>query len=58
MVTRVLHLCCPQLGRRWDANYEAVDLADVPHRRLTKPVKVFEHFFDGERKGRSRWAAA
>lgn len=39
---------------RWDANYEAVSLADVPHRRLTRPVKVLEQFFDGERKARGR----
>jgi len=39
---------------RWDASYEAVSLADVPHRRLTRPVKVLEQFFDGERKARSR----
>jgi len=44
---------------RWDANYEAVSLADIPHRRLTKPCKVFEHWFDGaERKARGRWAGA
>ena len=25
---------------RWEADYEAVNLADLPHRRLTKPAKV------------------
>jgi protein arginine N-methyltransferase 7 len=46
-----LHPAC-----RWDASYEAVSLADLPHRRLTKPAKVFEQFFDGERKARGRYA--
>ncbi|KAL4451864.1 hypothetical protein ABPG75_007526 [Micractinium tetrahymenae] len=45
----------PMNTYRWDAGYEAVSLADIPHCRLTKPVKVFEQWFDGgERKGRGR----
>jgi hypothetical protein len=44
----------PLTACRWDASYEAVSLTDVPHRRLTKPAKVFEQFFDGERKARGR----
>lgn len=45
----------PMNTYRWDAGYEAVNLADIPHRRLTKPVKVLEQWFDGgERKGRGR----
>lgn len=48
----------PWKCRSWDAGYEAVNLADIPHRRLTKPVKVFEQWFDGgERKGRGRCVA-
>lgn len=50
--TRSVHLTS-----RWDAGYEAVNLADIPHRRLTKPTKVLEQWFDGrERKGRGRCA--
>ncbi len=26
----------------------------MPHKRLTNPVRVFEYFFDGLRKGRGR----
>ncbi|KAL4424877.1 hypothetical protein ABPG77_002100 [Micractinium sp. CCAP 211/92] len=45
----------PMNTYRWDAGYEAVNLADIPHRRLTKPTKVLEQWFDGgERKGRGR----
>ena len=33
--------------RRWDSTYESVRMQDVPHRRLTRPKKVFEFFFDG-----------
>lgn len=29
-------------------------MEDVPHRRLTKPRKVFEYFFEGQRPGRGR----
>lgn len=43
------HLFC-----RWDKNHTACYLDDMPHKRLTKPVKVFEYFFDGMRKGRGR----
>lgn len=32
---------------RYDKSYAAVRLSDVPHRRLTKPKKVTEVFFDG-----------
>lgn len=39
---------------RWDEQYDTLYIDDVPHRRLTKPKKVFEYFFDGARKGRSR----
>ena len=39
---------------RWDGEYEGVRLAELPHRRLTRPVKVLEHFFDGERRPRAR----
>ncbi|GHP04547.1 hypothetical protein PPROV_000330100 [Pycnococcus provasolii] len=37
---------------RWDRDAEAVYLKDVPHRKLTKPKKVFEFFFD--RRGSMR----
>jgi hypothetical protein len=47
----------PPPPRRWDNLYEATDLADLPHRRLTKPCKVLEHFFDGERRGKTRCGA-
>ena len=39
---------------RWSKEYEAVDLAEVPHRRLSAPVRVFEYFFEGARRGRGR----
>ena len=39
---------------RWAKEYEAVDLADVPHRRLTAPARVFEYFFEGAPRGRGR----
>ncbi len=39
---------------RWDANYQAVKLKDMPHRPLTKPVKISETFFDGEKRPRPR----
>ena len=39
---------------RWDAEYSAVRLADLPHRRLTAPAKVSETFFDGEKRPRPR----
>lgn len=45
----------PMNNYRWDASYEAVSLDDLPYRRLTKPIKVFEQWFDGiERKARGR----
>ena len=39
---------------RWDKNYSACYLDDMPHKRLTRPERVFEFFFDGVRKGRGR----
>ena len=39
---------------RWDKNYSACYLDDMPHKRLTRPVRVFEWFFDGVRKGHGR----
>ena len=39
---------------RWDKNYSACYLDDMPHNRLTRPVRVFEWFFDGVRKGHGR----
>ena len=39
---------------RWDKNYSACYLDDMPHKRLTRPVRVFEWFFDGMRKGHGR----
>lgn len=39
---------------RWDKDYAACHLQDLPHRRLTRPARVFEYFFDGLRKGRGR----
>lgn len=39
---------------RWDKNYSACHLDDMPHKRLTRPERVFEFFFDGVRKGRGR----
>lgn len=40
--------------RRWDKQYSACYLDDLPHTRLTRPAKAFEYFFDGARKGRGR----
>lgn len=37
---------------RWDANYSTIRLSDLPHRQLTKPAKVSEIFFDGEKRPR------
>ena len=31
----------------WGSGYESVRMHDIPHRRLTRPKKVFEFFFDG-----------
>ncbi len=39
---------------RWDKGYETCQLDELPHTCLTKPCKVFEYFFEGERKGRGR----
>lgn len=39
---------------RWDASYQAVNLKDMPHRVLTKPTKISETFFDGEKRPRPR----
>lgn len=41
-------------GCRYEKSYQAVFLDEVPHRRLTKPRKVFEYFFEGRRPGRGR----
>ena len=46
---------CAYFVSRWDADYEAVRLEQMPHRVLTRPTKVLEYFFDGERKARGRW---
>lgn len=37
----------PLRRRRWDKSYSAVRLSEIPHRRLTKPKRVTEVFFDG-----------
>ena len=42
------------LWHRWDKSYEACQLDELTHTRLTKPCKAFEYFFEGERKGRGR----
>jgi protein arginine N-methyltransferase 7 len=39
---------------RWTEGYEAVRLEALPHRRLTAPVRVLEHFFDGRAGPRAR----
>ena len=39
---------------RWDGDYIGMRLADLPHKRLTKPVKVSETFFDGEKRPRPK----
>jgi protein arginine N-methyltransferase 7 len=39
---------------RWADGYEAVRLEALPHRRLTAPVRVLEHFFDGRAGPRAR----
>lgn len=39
---------------RWDGDYSAVRLSDLPHRRLTKPTKVTEVFFSGEQRPKLR----
>lgn len=39
---------------RWDKGYETCQLDKLSHTCLTKPCKVFEYFFEGERKGRGR----
>ena len=41
---------------RWDSDYQTTRLGAIEHRRLTKPTKVFELFFDGVRKSRGREA--
>ena len=41
--------CC-----RWAKEYEAIDLATLPHRRLSRPCRAFEHFFEGTRRARGR----
>ena len=39
---------------RYAKSYEAVHLEDVPHRVLTRPKKVFEYIFEGQRPARGR----
>ena len=39
---------------RWEANARAVHLADVPHRVLTRPARVFDYSFQGMQKARGR----
>ena len=39
---------------RWDSTYEPVQMESVKHRRLTKPKKVFEFFFDDSMKQKGR----
>jgi hypothetical protein len=39
---------------RYSKSYEAVHLEDVPHRVLTRPRKVFEYVFEGQRPARGR----
>ena len=39
---------------RWDKGYETCQLDELSHTCLTKPCKVFEYSFEGERKGRGR----
>lgn len=41
-------------ARRWEKEYRGCYLDDLPHKRLTRPAKVFEYFFDSMRKGRGR----
>lgn len=47
----VIRCCCVC---RYAKSYEAVHLENVPHRQLTKPRKVFEYFFEGQRPGGGR----
>lgn len=44
-------VCYPN---RWDKDYESCQLDELSHACLTKPCKVFEYFFERERKGRGR----
>lgn len=46
--------CSDDAHCRWGKDYEACYLDDLPHRRLTHPKKVFEYFFEGDRRGRGR----
>ena len=39
---------------RYGKSYEAVHLEEVPHRVLTRPRKVFEYIFEGQRPARGR----
>jgi hypothetical protein len=43
---------CP--GLRWNKDSEACLIDEIPHKRLTRPRKVFEYFFEGEKRGRGR----
>ena len=51
--TRLSHVLAVDLVHvrcSWGSGYESVRMRDVPHRRLTRPKKVFEFFFDGALK--------
>lgn len=50
---RVYDMCTYGPGR-WEANARAVHLADVPHRVLTRPARVFDYSFLGMQKARGR----
>ena len=39
---------------RWDAEASAVHLDSLPHKRLTRPAKVFDYHFQGARKALGR----
>lgn len=43
---------------RWDDAPQNIRLSDFPHRVLTRPAKAAEFFFDGEKRGRVRYAHA
>ena len=43
-----------QWARRWEAGARAAHLADMPHRVLTRPTRVFEYDFEGAQKARGR----
>ena len=41
-------------AHRWDPDSSAVHLDRVPHTRLTRPAKVFDFHFQGQRKALGR----